>query len=583
MYKCFQWTLLLITLCTVQELVESDDCNEAGNCTEMDKCILHYTELEEYILSNKTILKNITEAFFRADKPAITKFLRITYNLQICRGQHKYPANANITSCTGCTHNQSVYIWSKSPICLLGPRPLFFLTLFAVDVSEASITIELPCLCGEVYYNLLSRLTYLIKVYSVSDGVRDQHFVDFINPNFFCAKVASVMLFIALTVHCVYPKLCSYTETALKQKPKSLKSNGKVDDYVECQQVINMHLASLFLTNMTMTVILFGIHITSNVEYILYGNEVFYGSHDSNSDDHAIPIWHTVISLFTMTISLILVITGYACLKCSSKKSTENENTPLKMQDYGTFKETKAEQKFSSEDTEQAHSSEDTEQAHSSEETEQAHSSQEKTKTGSTNSSAGHCKVLIIIIKEDTKCETDNDKTNGVKNKKLLPSTFQKPAAVSITINVIYLGSYYSPFMVLAFIHDPIQSSLIYFLLMGGVICLYLIFFGASNLYYFIKMTTLKEGHKSDNPDSCRLHRFIYCIESWAAVILIAYMAVLITYLFKLGNFDSLDDLQSLTLPVILLFLSYLFLKPVLKDIKSLLYDEDNNNNSVAK
>ena len=164
MYKCFQWTLLLIILCTAQELVESDDCNGAGKCTEMDKCILHYTELEEYILSNKIILKNITEAFFRADKPAITKFLRITYNLQICCGQHnslEYSDDANYG--TDCNHTLHVYIWSKSPICLLGPRPLFFLTLFAVDVSEASITIELPCLCSEVYYNLLSRLTYLVS------------------------------------------------------------------------------------------------------------------------------------------------------------------------------------------------------------------------------------------------------------------------------------------------------------------------------------------------------------------------------------------------------------------------------------
>ena len=52
-------------------------------------------------------------------------------------------------------------------LSMLGPKPLLWLTLFAVHVRESSITIQLPlCLCSEAYDELLSRLTYLVSSYS---------------------------------------------------------------------------------------------------------------------------------------------------------------------------------------------------------------------------------------------------------------------------------------------------------------------------------------------------------------------------------------------------------------------------------
>ena len=63
-----------------------------------------------------------------------------------------------------CMDDQKKFIWSSSALYLLGPKPLFWLTLFAVDVRESSITINLPCLCSDVYEDLLSRLTYLVGV-----------------------------------------------------------------------------------------------------------------------------------------------------------------------------------------------------------------------------------------------------------------------------------------------------------------------------------------------------------------------------------------------------------------------------------
>ena len=66
-----------------------------------------------------------------------------------------------------CINDQKKFIWSSSALYLLGPKPLFWLTLFAVHVRESSITVNLPCLCSDVYDDLLSRLTYLVSVHKL--------------------------------------------------------------------------------------------------------------------------------------------------------------------------------------------------------------------------------------------------------------------------------------------------------------------------------------------------------------------------------------------------------------------------------
>ena len=46
---------------------------------------------------------------------------------------------------------------------LLGPRALFWLSLFSICVEE-SVTIRLPCLQETAQRDLLARLTYLVGV-----------------------------------------------------------------------------------------------------------------------------------------------------------------------------------------------------------------------------------------------------------------------------------------------------------------------------------------------------------------------------------------------------------------------------------
>ena len=95
-------------------------------------------------------------------------FIHITYNapIRISSNQSNnttYLDLDDVDTDINCTDHRTVYVWSESPLYLLGPKQLFWSTLFAINVPETSVTIELPCLCGGVYFDLLSQLTYLVS------------------------------------------------------------------------------------------------------------------------------------------------------------------------------------------------------------------------------------------------------------------------------------------------------------------------------------------------------------------------------------------------------------------------------------
>ena len=141
-----------------QQIDENVDCN-GNDCQEITSCISKYTELERFIMSDDEVKDNMTEAYFKTDG-GTTDFVKITYRFQILK-----ELDSNDTSESNCSARQRQFIWSQSALNLLGPRPLYWLTLFAVNVPDASVTIQLPCLCFGFADKLLSRLTYLVSCF----------------------------------------------------------------------------------------------------------------------------------------------------------------------------------------------------------------------------------------------------------------------------------------------------------------------------------------------------------------------------------------------------------------------------------
>ena len=156
---CF---ISLLNIYNTQEVIDNNEnCDETRNYTTVSQCISKYSELDSYILNNEELLRQIVETFFDTGKFPST-YVKITYNYlssTLTNGSNDTVDNNN----TNCTTNQTTYIWSESVLYLLGPKPLFFLTLFAIDIPEATLNIKLPCLCENVQFELLDRLTHLVR------------------------------------------------------------------------------------------------------------------------------------------------------------------------------------------------------------------------------------------------------------------------------------------------------------------------------------------------------------------------------------------------------------------------------------
>lgn len=159
MYLLLSLLFILQCVCNAQEIVDGD-CDEMENCTEVTSCIRHYDDLQSYVLSSKETMRSLKETFFKTGRGP-SKFVKIIYHFQVSNNTNDAVAVDNNTS--SCFSQQSTYIWSDSALYLLGPKPLFWYTLFAVNIPETSVTVYLPCLCNGVNESLLNRLTYLVR------------------------------------------------------------------------------------------------------------------------------------------------------------------------------------------------------------------------------------------------------------------------------------------------------------------------------------------------------------------------------------------------------------------------------------
>ena len=166
--------MLSIVNVNAQDYADNDiDSSGEDSYSNISNCIGKYKDFcnHTYIMSNEDLMDDLTKVFFETGK-APTEFVRITYKFQTLLPNDNYTNNTNISLINYDNNNdeltyvniQKKFIWSNSTLYLLGPEPLFWLTLFAVNARQSSITIHLPCLCNDAYDDLLPRLTYLVSV-----------------------------------------------------------------------------------------------------------------------------------------------------------------------------------------------------------------------------------------------------------------------------------------------------------------------------------------------------------------------------------------------------------------------------------
>ena len=89
-------------------------------------------------------------------------YVKLIYNFQVSVGVN------NSAGVENCINQTSTNIWSESAVYLLG-QALVWSTFFALDISGYRITIDLPCLCHDESYELLSRLTYMVSTCTINN------------------------------------------------------------------------------------------------------------------------------------------------------------------------------------------------------------------------------------------------------------------------------------------------------------------------------------------------------------------------------------------------------------------------------
>ena len=167
--------LLLLSFAQISAQEDAHGDYEGGN-NSIISCIRKYRDLEAYVLNTEDVMDNLTETFYKTGKPS-TEFVKITYKFKVLISVDKNISNDSTETYYyyydddddidgdkyACVDDQRLFIWSSSALYLLGPGPLFWLTLFAVHVPENDLTVHLPCLCDTAYGDLLSRLSYLVR------------------------------------------------------------------------------------------------------------------------------------------------------------------------------------------------------------------------------------------------------------------------------------------------------------------------------------------------------------------------------------------------------------------------------------
>lgn len=127
---------------------------------------------------------------------------------------------------------------------------------------------------------------------------------------------------------------------------------------------------------------------------------------------------------------------------------------------------------------------------------------------------------------------------------------------ISISVNIVYIASYFVPPMVLAFIQDPMQ--VIFNCLMTLVVVAFLY-----GLFWSLGLLVLLKIIQGIKPFSRWSHKTLinFFISFFTAFSLFFYF-ILILCMFTLGSFSDFQSLQNMLLPLLVVLLSIFILKP---------------------
>ena len=175
----------------------------------------------------------------------------------------------------------------------------------------------------------------------------------------------------------------------------------------------------------------------------------------------------------------------------------------------------------------------------------------------------------------------------AAKSVKVKALNFRKLAAISITVNAIHLVCYFLPYMLLAFIYNPLQTCFTYLGLGLLIICIYLLFliftycctsictkFSDSSTHDFLGFykTCTPRYRKTIND----LFSYMgYFLLSLGILLVTIYFSAVIIYVLTLGSLNDFEVIQNLVPPLLIGVLTYAVVKPTYKQAKQVINLDD--------
>ena len=114
----------------------------------------------------------------------------------------------------------------------------------------------------------------------------------------------------------------------------------------------------------------------------------------------------------------------------------------------------------------------------------------------------------------------------------------------AITVNITILGYYFLPYMLLAIIHDPLQTVLIYCIEAVLITFVYFILLGFCYLIYVIYIFC-QSFRKEENSECCFLKAFTFTITLLGVAMSFVLSAIIIIFIIirgGLGDFEALKE-----------------------------------------
>ena len=159
--------------------------------------------------------------------------------------------------------------------------------------------------------------------------------------------------------------------------------------------------------------------------------------------------------------------------------------------------------------------------------------------------------ILLYLVVMYSWSVQDTDQASPISSDDQILGAFTQ---VSLGGFVGYLIFYFTPYMLLAFINDPVKTIFIYMMGALFILCFCLVIKGFFDCY---------SAAAAESSSDLTLLQKVELFFAFGSGTSLAYFLIIVIFLFMLGNFNDFQAVHNLTLPIIIIIVPVLVFKPL--------------------